>query len=375
MKILISSGFRGEWGYYTPIMKELENRKIKYDIMFHNMAPLYEYGKLSSKAKEHFKPNQIFEYYSSFHGDDLYSMSKNFSVLCSSISDHLHNYDYDFILIAGDRIEQFAMAAIANIFYIPVGHIQAGELSGNIDGVTRHAIGKLVRLHFAANQDAHDRLIKLGEDPSRVILTGAPQLDDLFTFKDSSASKMVTNLSNYILCVYHGNTDEVKDCLLGFKNLMEVMQPLQSKIIFIEPNNDAGGRQIKKLISEYRRVGDMVFTNIPRNDYLYLLKNSQFMIGNSSSGLLEAPVFKQCSINIGNRQMNRIFGENVINCGYYKDEIRKALSQQPLLKERLQINGCSSPYGDGPASKKILQAIFNIYSKEGNGIKYRKLTV
>ena len=378
MKILISSGSRGEWGYYKPIIEELVKRKIEYDIMTMNMASTYEYGNLYQVLKDqgyNVKHNIL----CSFHGDSHYAMSKMFSSLSSSVADILANYKYDWVLIAGDRVEQLAVATIASLQYIPCAHIQAGELSGNIDGVTRHVIGKLVKLHFAANKDAYDRLLKLGEENERVILSGAPQLDDIFKF-DSNKVNLLPELidlknGDFILAVFHGVTEELDECYEGLKNMTKALSNEKKKIIYISPNNDAGGITINRIIESERRRGDLIFNNLDRNQYLYLLDNCEFIIGNSSSGLLEAPIFKTFCINIGNRQLNRVQGENVVDSTYdFKnilDSINYIRTSNSYKESVLKM---ISPYGESPASCIIVNELTDKNHKPDSFLQVRRIT-
>lgn len=377
MKILISSGSRGEWGYYQPIIVELEKRGIDFDVVFFNMAPLDEFGNLKRQVESSLQPDRVYYYFNSHHGDDYYAMAKSYSSLCSSISDHLANHYYDFVLIAGDRIEQLAVASVAHLMYVPVGHIQAGELSGNIDGITRHAIGRLVKVHFAANTDAERRLINSGEELNRIYLTGAPQLDDLFSYEDAHTDllKPIVNLSHgFILCVFHGVTEELQLAVSGFSNLQKVLGGMKESVIYIFPNNDAGGLVIKNMMIENKRPQDFSFKNLCRDDYLYLLKHARFVIGNSSSGLLEAPVFRQVAINIGGRQSNRVRGHNVIDCGYGLDSIKSAIEQSDSVKVELNSSdNLESPYGDSPAAPRIVDIIEGMCSTQRDVLMSRGL--
>ena len=378
MKIMISSGSRGEWGYYQPIIAELESRDIQYDVVFFNMAPLDEFGNLKRHVENSLGASSIFYYFNSYHGDDYYAMAKSYSSLTASISDHLANHAYDFVLIAGDRIEQLAVASIAHIMYVPVGHIQAGELSGNVDGVTRHAIGRLVKAHFAANTDAEQRLLSSGEESERVFLTGAPQLDDMFNYDGTHTDAVAPVFESselFVLCVFHGVTEELQEALEGFRNLLNILVQQNHPVVYVLPNNDAGGVVIRNLILENRRPNDFIFKNLQRCDYLKLLKNAVFIIGNSSSGLLEAPVFQQVAVNIGGRQANRVRGSNVIDCEYESASILTAIRGVPNRKAQLlNAPGVESPYGISPASPKIVDCICKMVSSHRHLLSNRGLT-
>ena len=188
MRVLCINGSRSDWGYFKPVLKEIRNTDTcDYFLLHTNMAPLDKYGNLTKQCQdEGYPPNYVI--YSSYEGDVYTSQSKMVGSLISSISDVMLNNRFDWILLAGDRAEQLAGAVAGMLMHIPIAHIQAGERSGNIDGITRHVIGKIVSLHFASNEDAKKRLIRLGENPERIVLTGAPQLDDIFESKGDSVS-------------------------------------------------------------------------------------------------------------------------------------------------------------------------------------------
>ena len=372
MRVLITSGSRGEWGYYTPVIEEFKRLGISYDILCANMAAVPEFGSLVDLIEAEGEEVR-YKIYSSFHGGDHYAMAKSFSSLAASLADIMHNNRYDWVLIAGDRFEQFAVASICNFMSIPLAHIQAGEKSGNVDGVTRHAIGKLAHLHFAANWDAYNRLVKLGEEAERVRLTGAPQLDELFDYFEED--KNITP-GESILAIYHGLTEDPRNNFIGLSNMIsELTEWLpEYKINYIMPNNDAGGNDIREYITLNKRDHDSVFVNVPRREFCRLMANSRFMIGNSSSGLLEAPVYKKIAINIGGRQRDRVAGDNVIHAEFKRKSIGKAI--QAALEQTADGRiSCDSPYGSAPAAPKIVEAMLEWSARGRAKILDRRITL
>ena len=370
MNVLICSGSRGEWGYYTPIIRELTKRNHKYDVVTMNMAAVSEYGSLHKEILQN-GFNLKYNVYSSFHGGDHYSMAKGFSSLCSSFSDILHNNSYDWAIIAGDRFEQLAVANICSLMGIPTAHVQAGERSGNIDGISRHVIGKLVHLHFAANDDAKKRLIALGEAKWRVIKSGAPQLDDVFDYYKDDAD---TPTDNSVVFVYHGLTEEIQKNYIGMVNAFNIIKGLKLPTTVILPNNDAGGLDIKNYILDNKFDGCNVIKNIGRRDFFRLIAKCRFMIGNSSCSLIEAPVYKKGCINIGNRQNKRVCGDNVINCGYGKQSILSAIKKLECKSFRNQVAKCKSPYGSMPASPIIVDELERKLKLKPFKLIYRGIT-
>lgn len=364
-KIMVVTGSRGEWGYIRPILHLIDQRDdVEYVLVVTNMHLLPAYGNSYKEIendgfKIHYKVNMSLDGYSHI------TQAKSLGVFLSSMPDIIENEKPDWILLAGDRGEQL-MGAIAGAYtYTPVAHIQAGELSGNIDGMTRHAIGKLAHLHFAANQDAADRLIKLGEEEFRVHNVGAPQIDEMVNAQYSTIEeiekKMCVNLQEgYILGVMHPVTEEADKAGKQAEIFIKALNYFECSKIIILPNNDAGSKEVKRAIERFREGEYYMYANLKREDYLGLLKNAKCIVGNSSSGLLEAPTFKIPAVNIGRRQNLRFRGNNVIDVLFEEREIieaiRKAISKD--FHDYLDKN-CENPYGDGHSSERILDLLMN----------------
>jgi GDP/UDP-N,N'-diacetylbacillosamine 2-epimerase (hydrolysing) len=302
------------------------------------------------------------EIYMAMDGYNLTTMAKSLGVFLTSFVDTIKREKPTWLVLAGDRGEQM-MGAIAGAYmYIPTAHIQAGELSGNIDGLARHAIGKFVHLHFASNQDAAERLRKLGEEEFRIHNTGAPQLDELvagnFTNIKMLEEKYSINLSKpYLLVAQHSVTEEFDQSADQIKASVDAINATDYQSIWIMPNNDAGRDIVRQAIIEGRKSKTYLFENLKREDYLGFLKNAECIIGNSSSGILEAPTFKIPAINIGRRQLNRLQGENVINVDYNRDNILSAIDLATSKDFRNKMRTVTNPYGDGRASERILRIL------------------
>ena len=182
MKLLFFTGSRSEWGYLRPILEICKNKKIKFKICASNMLILDSFGEASKEIeKDGFKIDD--KIFMALDGHTHVTMAKSLGILMSSFTDTLFREKPDWLIVAGDRGETLIATVAAAYMNIPIAHIQAGELSGNIDGQARHAIGKFAHLHFASNFDAYKRLKKLGEQEFRIFNYGAPQLDDLYNHK------------------------------------------------------------------------------------------------------------------------------------------------------------------------------------------------
>jgi len=365
-KILFITGSRGEWGYIRPILRLIQkSSEFDYRLCVTNMHLLPTHGSpineiINDGFEVHFKPFMALDGYNHF------AMTKSLGVLLSSLADYIHSETPDWIILAGDRGEQLVGAIAGAYCYIPVAHIQAGERSGNIDGVTRHAIGKYSHIHFAANQDAAERLIKLGEQSFRVHNVGAPQIDEMLSghIPDINFLKKKYSLpfdNNYLLFVQHAVTEDFHKANSQIERSIRSLIKIDMPVVTVLPNNDAGSYIITEGIKKNRTNNFHCYKNLPREDYLGFLKNSLAIIGNSSSGLLEAPSFSVPSVNIGRRQNMRVKGNNVIDCNFNIESITEATRKALSTEFRIYLeNNCKNPYGDGKSSKRILKILSNI---------------
>lgn len=362
-KMMFLTGSRGEWGYIRPILRLIEKMDdVEYRLVVTNMHLLPSYGN-SYKEIERDGFTIHYKIHMSLDGYSHVTMAKSLGLCLLELPDILENEKPDWLVLAGDRGEQLMGAIAAGYTYTPVAHIQAGEVSGNIDNMARHAIGKFVHMHLASNQDAADRLIKLGEEPFRIHNVGAPQLDELVQMEISTQGEIESNIGikipeKFILAVLHPVTEEYKHSKEQAEIFVDSLNEVKCPKIVILPNNDAGSKQVRSAIEDRRKGEYYLFSNMKRQDYLYLLKNCLCIVGNSSSGLLEAPTFRTPAVNIGRRQNLRYRGYNVIDVDFEKksilDAIDKAMSKE--FHDYL-LNNIDMPYGDGHSSEKILKLL------------------
>lgn len=361
MKLLFVNGSRGEWGYIRPIIRRCQQANIEYSICATNMLLLPGYGILVEEIKrDGFRVDD--EIYMSLEGNNHYTMLKSLGIFLMSFVDVLQRQKPDWIILAGDRGEQL-MGSIAGAYtYIPVAHIQAGERSGNIDGTTRHAIGKFAHIHFAANDDAAQRLLRLGEEPFRVHNVGAPQLDELNEGLIANPDELthsyhIKESEPYLLVALHPVTEEMDRAEDQIKTLVAALNTFNMRKIWILPNNDAGSETIRRILLQERRIDIQIYENLTRKDYLGLLKYCQAIVGNSSSGLLEAPTLGVPAVNCGRRQNERVQGQNVINSPFETAACVAAISQALSPPFRQSLKDSSNPYGDGRSAERILNIL------------------
>lgn len=375
-KIMFITGSRGEWGYIRPILRLIDSREdVDYILVVTNMHLLSAYGNSYKEIeKDGFKIH--YKVHMSLDGYSHFTQAKSLAIFFQSLPDIIENEKPDWVVLAGDRGEQLMGAIAAGYTYTPVAHIQAGEVSGNIDNMARHAIGKFVHLHLASNEDARNRLLKLGEEKFRVFNVGAPQLDEMvnavYYSLEEVEKKLCINLSQgYILAVMHPVTEEYNQARMQAEIVIKALNKFSIPKVMILPNNDAGSYEIKYAIDNFREGEYHIYANLKREEYLALLKHCNCIVGNSSSGLLEAPTFRIPAVNIGRRQNLRYRGNNVIDVEFEEEKIINAMKRAmaPEFKDYL-VRNVDYPYGDGHSSEKILDLLMNIKVDEQLLVKH-----
>lgn len=276
----------------------------------------------------------------------------------------------DLILLLGDRFEMFAAAVAAVPLMIPIAHIHGGEeTEGALDNQFRHALTKLAHIHFTSTQMYANRVLQMGEEPWRVHISGAPGLDNLRSFhpvEDFQDKFGVPLSSETILITLHPTflgisltVEEQIECLLG------AIERFKQPILFTYPNADPSGQVIVDRIENYCSMFDnaKVVRNLSTNGYLTALSKVAAMVGNSSSGIIEAPSFGLPVVNIGSRQGGRVKAANVIDVEFDKAQISGAIEKALSREFRESLKGIENPYGDGNAAKRIVTALTQLPEK------------
>lgn len=273
----------------------------------------------------------------------------------------------DIVLLSGDRAETLTLCITAAYMGIPIAHIQAGDRSGHIDDAARYAIGKLAHIHLASCDDSAERLRRMGEQEFRIFNVGAPQLDDMVGLDFSASSITVEGQQHdlsqpYILLVQHPVMAERDDVKAQMLSTLQACVDSGLPVYWIYPNSDLGFTEITSLITKQQQtVNVTVFQNLERDDYLRLLANAGALVGNSSSGILEAPTFGVPVVNIGNRQRGRQQAENILNCSYDAKDIAATIERAVTDNDfRQQAKGAINPYGDGKSGPRICEILQSI---------------
>ena len=364
-KILYISGTRADYGLMRGVLVSIKrNPKLEVEIVATGMHLMPEFGKTVNEIKKDgFKVHELRAIYKK---DDKESMVSFIGRLISLLVVKIKRIKPDLILVMGDRGEALAGAIVGSYLTIPVAHIHGGDVSSTIDEIARHAITKMSHIHFPATKKSAGRIIKMGEEKRRVFKVGAPGLDDILNEKlisDSELGKKYDlNLSKpFLIVLQHPLTAEISKAANQMKEIREAVKELGYQSIIIYPNADAGGRQITKVIEKYRKYPFVkIHKNIPRKDYLSLLNRARVLVGNSSSGIIEAPSFKLPVVSTDSRQEGRETAGNIINVGCDKGEIKEAVKRAIFDKKFLKkLKKVKNPYGDGMTGKRIS----NILSK------------
>jgi len=369
-KIIYISGTRADYGLIRSVLRKIDNHpNLSLDVIITGMHLMEEFGNTINEIyKDGFRCHVVDVRY---EDDTKASMASFIGRFIQKLTPMVNTLQPDIILVLGDRGEMLAGAIVGVYLSIPVAHIHGGEVTSTVDDFSRNAITKLAHIHFPATEESKERIIRMGEDPSRIFVVGAPGLDQILKepllSKEELEEKYQLDLSkNVILVVQHPVTLEAENAVEQIRETLEAIASLQYQTIVIYPNADAGGRAMIEIIKEYVKYPFIkTFTSIQHRDYLSLLREASVLVGNSSSAIIEAPSFGLPVVNIGTRQMGRERAINVIDADYDRNSIKKCI-EKALLDTKFQnkVKGCKNPYGEGNASEKIVDVLTKINMDE-----------
>ena len=311
-KILFITGTRADYGKIKSLLKEVEADPDFTLYVFVSGMHLVE--KLGDSYDEVVKDGYK-NIYIDFSQANSGIMSFDLGNVISNLTNYVRKIHPDMIVVHGDRIDAMAGAVVGALNNIIVGHIEGGELSGTIDESIRHAITKMSHIHFVSNESAKDRLMQMGEEEKRIFVTGSPDIDIMLSDKLPSIEEVKDRyeigFDKYAICIYHPVTTEVHKLKENVNNLVDALIDSGRNYVVVFPNNDLGSDII---INEYDRfIGNehfRVFPSLRFEYFLTLLKNADFMIGNSSAGIRETGVYAVPCIDLGTRQRGRYSKKN-----------------------------------------------------------------
>lgn len=315
-KIVFLTGTRADYGKIKSLMKKIDTSyEFELYVFVTGMHMLSKYGSTYMEVeKDGFK--NIYKYINQ-KSSDSHNMDLILANTIVGFSNYCNEIKPDMIIVHGDRLEALAGAVVGSFNNIMVGHIEGGEVSGTIDESIRHAITKFAHFHFVANEEAKKRVMQLGETENSIYIIGSPDIDimhsnDLPTL-DEVKKRYNINFDNYAILIYHPVTTEVELLKSNIHEVVDAVIESNKNYIVIYPNNDKGNDII---IKEYERFKDndkfLLYPSMRFEYFLTLLKNCEFIIGNSSSGIREASVYSKISVDIGNRQRGR-YNENIMH--------------------------------------------------------------
>ncbi len=365
-KICVVTGTRAEYGLLRWVMEGIRQTSgLELQVIATGMHLSPEFG-LTYREIENdgFHIDRKVEMLLS--SDTPSGLAKSMGLGLIGFGDVLQQLQPDLVLVLGDRFEILSVVAAAMVARIPVAHLYGGEATeGAFDESIRHSITKMSHLHFVAAEEYRKRVIQLGEQPDRVFTVGALGIDNIkkLTLLDRSsleASLGFDLASRNLLITFHPVTLEKGTSAQQMSELLAALEKLEdTQLIFTMPNADSDSRVLFDMIEEYvaSHTNAHAFTSLGQLRYLSCLRHVDGVVGNSSSGLIEAPSFGKGTINIGDRQRGRLRAGSVIDCEPDRRSIAAALQQlySPELQETLKT--VSNPYGDGGASEKIIRRV------------------
>jgi len=349
-----------------PLMNKLEvSDQFECHVFITGMHMLSKYGSTYKEVEKKGYKN-IHKY---INQTDDNKMDIILSNTILGLSNYVQELKPDLIVVHGDRLEALAGAIVGAFNNILVAHVEGGEVSGTIDEAIRHSITKLSHIHFVANKEAKDRVIQLGEKEENIYIIGSPDIDimlspNLPTIKETK-KRYGIDCENYGIFIYHPVTTELEDLEKNIKEVLNSVIESNEKYIVIYPNNDEGSNLILKEFTRLENNDNFyIYPSIRFEYFLTILKNSDFIIGNSSVGIREAEIYGVPSINIGTRQNNRSINKKIINVSEDKKQILESIKKAKDMSLKPTYN-----FGNGNSSKKFLK-ILN--TKDLWNISYQK---
>ena len=367
-KICVVTGSRAEYGLLYWLIKELQvDKDFELQLIVTGIHLSSEFGLTYRVIEKDFKIDKKIDMHLS--SDTSKGILKSMSIAQTSFAKAYSKLKPDIVVLLGDRYEIFSAATAAMISKIPIAHIHGGEITqGSWDDCIRHCISKMAHLHFTATEEYKNRVIQLGEKPNKVFNVGGMGIENIKKLKLLSKKELEKSINfkfnkKNILITYHPVTLESNTSKKQFQELLNVINELQNtNIIFTKTNSDLDGKIINQMIDRFTKKysnKSTAFTSLGQIKYLSTLQYIDVVVGNSSSGLIEAPSFKIATLNIGDRQKGRIKAKSVIDCYPNKKSIRSSLKKIYSKDFQKSLNDVNNPYDNGLPSKKIVRILKN----------------
>lgn len=367
-KICVVTGTRAEYGLLYWLMQEIkQDNDLELQLVVTGMHLSPEFGLTYKEIVKDFKIDKKIEMLLS--SDTAVGISKSMGLAQISFAEAFDELQPDILLLLGDRYEILSAASSAMVAKIPIAHLHGGETTeGAFDEAIRHSITKMSHLHFTATEEYKNRVIQLGEQPNRVFNVGGVGIENIqrlsLLSKDEFEKSIDFTLNKKnILVTFHPVTLEHTSVAKQFQNLLNTIDGLNNThILFTKANSDTNGRVINSMIDNYvqnnsdKAIG---FTSLGQLRYLSAMQYVDCVVGNSSSGLIEAPSFKIGTLNIGDRQKGRVMAQSVISCLPIQADIEAAFNKLYSPEFTKILSNVNNPYDNGNTSKKIKKIIKN----------------
>jgi UDP-N-acetylglucosamine 2-epimerase (hydrolysing) len=332
-KILFLTGTRADFGKLKPLMHAVAaSPRFELSLFVTGMHTLSRYGyTVEEVRKSGF--NHVHVFMNQIHGEPMEMVLAN---TIEGLSRYIHEHKPNMLVVHGDRVEALAGAIVGSFQNLLVAHIEGGEVSGTIDGLIRHSISKLSHLHFVANTEAADRLRQLGENPDSIFVIGSPDIDVMLSSELPDLTKVKSYygipFDDYAIAIFHPVTTELAKLRDEAADFVAALAESGRNYVIIYPNNDEGCDNI--FFAYHSLENDLRFRLLPslRFEYfLTLLKHASFIIGNSSAGIREAPVYGVPTVNVGSRQRDRYHYPSILNADNTKTSILEAIARLDTL--------------------------------------------
>ena len=355
-KIVFLTGTRADFGKIKSLIDILlDENQFEVYLFVTGMHLMDEYGYTLIEIERHGYPN-IYTFYN--HSDEA-TMDVTLANTINGFSKYVGQIKPDMIVIHGDRLEALAASIVGSMNNYLVAHIEGGERSGTIDELMRHATSKLSHIHFVSNTEARNRLVQMGENPRTIHTIGSPDLDVMFSsnLPDIKQVKSYYNIDfdSYAVAIFHPITTELHQLEIDIKAYFDALLDSQKNYIVVYPNNDNGSKIILKELGRLRAHDNFrVFPSLRFEYFLTLLKNADFIIGNSSAGIREAPYYSVPTINIGSRQNKRSMADSILNCPCNQKEILRTINS---LEESNRTQTHNKEFGQTGAAQHFLEVL------------------
>lgn len=384
-KILAVTGIRSEYDIIYPVLKELEeNENFELKVVVTGAHLSEWHGFTVDKIKEDgFTIAEQIDYL--LMTNRKTQRSKGVGLLIEGLTQTVERENPDFLIFVGDREESIATCVVGNYMDVLVAHIGGGDpVYGNSDDPIRIACSKLAHIHFATANEYAENVKKLGEEDYRICFSGNPALCNILETEYLNREELSKYLdldiknNDYIVVLKHPLSSEVNDAYSQMKTTMEAVKKFSDekniKVVGIYPNTDPGSYDILKAIDENCNENIKFYKTLPREVFVNLMRNAKVLVGNSSMGILEAPLYKLPVVNVGNRQKGRLNAGNVEFIEYNVDEVYSAIDKACFDENyRKEIESLENPYGDGYAHKKIVKFLEEIDISDEKWYTKRKL--